>query len=101
LSSVCKVPANEALCQAFKELGSNYCQAGNYNASACYRRVFSAISKIPFEVPVENVHSLCKSPSKTAGIGKASADKIFEFLTTGSMSKLEEKRAAAEKDTTV
>lgn len=36
-----------------------------------------------------------KGPMKVNNIGKSTADKMYEFLTTGTMAKLEEKRQNA------
>jgi DNA polymerase/3'-5' exonuclease PolX len=43
---------------------------------------------------VDNAMSLSKGKNKVAGIGKGGAEKMKEFLETGSVAKLEEKRAA-------
>ena len=39
------------------------------------------------------LQELGKGKTKVNGVGKGSAEKIFEFLTTGSIAKLDEKRA--------
>lgn len=53
-----------------------------------------AIKGLDFEVTEDNAMSLSKGKTKVACIGKASAEKMKEFLETGTMAKLEEKRAA-------
>lgn len=55
----------------------------------------AAIQALDFEITVDNVMGLSKGPNKVKNIGKSSADKIKEFLTTGTMQKLEEKRMLA------
>lgn len=45
-------------------------------------------------VTAENAMSFSKGKTKVAGIGKSSAEKMKEFMETGTMEKLEEKRAA-------
>lgn len=47
-----------------------------------------------FEITVENAKGLGKGKTKVVGIGKGSAEKMHEFLSTGKIAKLEEKRAA-------
>ena len=56
----------------------------------------TAIKKLDFAVTAKNAKALGKKgPKKVDGIGASSADKMYEFLTTGTMQKLEEKRANA------
>jgi hypothetical protein len=66
----------------------------NSNAGASYTKAVAAIKALDFEVTEENAMSLSKGKTKVANIGKASAEKMKEFLETGYMAKLEEKRAA-------
>ena len=53
----------------------------------------NAIKDLDYEVTAENAKGLGKGKTKVNGIGKGSAEKIHEFLETGKMAKLEEKRA--------
>jgi poly [ADP-ribose] polymerase len=54
--------------------------------------VIAAVSKISFEITLDNAKGLGKGKTKVSNIGKGSADKIHEFLDTGTIGKLEEKR---------
>jgi hypothetical protein len=67
---------------------------GNRNAGGSYTKAVAAIAGLDFEVTAENAMGLSKAKTKVANIGKASAEKMKEFLETGKMAKLEEKRAA-------
>lgn len=66
---------------------------GNRNAGGTYNKVIAALKSMPSEVTTKNVMGLSKGKTKVAGIGKSSAEKMKEFLETGTMTKLEEKRA--------
>lgn len=55
----------------------------------------AAIQGLDFEITLGNVMGLSKGPTKVKNIGKGSADKIKEFLSTGKIQKLEEKRMLA------
>lgn len=92
----CRNPKNTTLVAAFQELVAQYNKEQNYNAAATYRRVFQAVQDLDFEITKDNAKGLCKGKDKVASIGKASAEKIFEFVTMGTIAKLEEKRAAAQ-----
>jgi hypothetical protein len=92
----CGNPNNAALVAAFQELVTQYNKEQNYNAAATYRKVFQAIQSLDFEITKDNAMGLCKGKEKVSSIGKASAHKIFEFVTTGTITKLEEKKAAAQ-----
>lgn len=63
-----------------------------YLAGTTYKKVAAAIKDLDFEITPDNAKGLCKGKTKVEGIGKGSADKIFEFVTTGKIAKLEEKR---------
>jgi hypothetical protein len=91
----CNCAANAAVLQAFQELSELYFKAGNSNAGISAKKVAAAIQGLDFEITVNNVMGLSKGPNKVANIGKSSADKIKEFLSTGKMQKLEEKRMLA------
>ena len=94
-TAVCGHPGNVAVMEAINELSSLYFKEGNANAGGTYKKVAAAIKDLDFEITAENAKGLGKGKTKVAGIGKGSAEKIHEFVTTGSMEKLEEKRAAA------
>ena len=67
---------------------------GNRNAGISYNKVTAAIKEMKVEITAENAMSFSKGKTKVAGIGKSSAEKMKEFCATGSIEKLEEKRAA-------
>ena len=88
-------PKNVSIYEAFQELCAHYDKEQNRNAAITYRKVSAAIKGIDFEITADNAKKLGTGKNKIAGIGKSSADKIHEFVTTGKMAKLEEKRAWA------
>jgi poly [ADP-ribose] polymerase len=90
-----KEPKNLPLVAAFQELSELYFKEGNRNAGASYAKVVSALKELSYEVTEENAKGLGKGKTKVANIGKTSADRIFEFVCTGKMEKLIEKRADA------
>jgi len=87
--------ANTPLVAAFQELAELYFKAGNRNAGVSYTKATNAIKDLDFEVTAENAMSLSKGKTKVRNIGKSSAEKMKEFCETGTMTKLEEKRADA------
>lgn len=92
LESACKVGANAPLLSALLELKSCYQKEDNRNAVISYSKVADAIQNLGYAVTVENAMGLSKGKTKVAGIGKSSAEKMLEFLSTGKIQKLEEKR---------
>jgi len=95
LSAVCGNAENVGVMQAILELGDLYFKEGNRNAGATYKKVAQAIKELTFEITAENAKGLGKGKTKIANIGKGSAEKMYEFVTTGTIEKLEEKRASA------
>lgn len=85
-------PANSAVIQAISELADLYFKDGNRNAGASYKKVAKALSELTYEITEDNALGLGKGKTKVANIGKSSAEKIKEFMETGTMQKLEEKR---------
>lgn len=94
LTTMCGHKANVSIMEAILELGECYFKEGNSNAGATYKKVANAIMGLDFEIDESNAKSLGKGKTKVAGIGKGSADKIHEFITTGKIGKLEEKLAS-------
>lgn len=88
-----RCPGNAALVLALHELGELYFKEQNRNAGATYVKATKAIQELSFEVTPENALGLGKNKTKIAGIGKGTAEKMHEFITTGTIAKLEEKRA--------
>ena len=88
-----EAPENAALVAAFQELAELYFKEGNRNAGASYTKVVKALKDLPYAVTEDNAKGLGKGKTKVDNIGKSSADKIYEFVSTGTIAKLEEKRA--------
>lgn len=57
-----------------------------------YQKAITALLGLDYEITAANAKGLCKGNTKLPGIGKGTADKIFEYYTTGTIQKLEEKR---------
>ena len=74
------------------ELSSLYYKEKNSNASNTYKKVAQAVKEMKFEIIEDNALGLGKGKTKVARIGKGSAEKILEFISTGTIQKLEEKR---------
>jgi DNA polymerase/3'-5' exonuclease PolX len=86
---------NDRIIAVFQELGLLYEKEQNHQAAATYKKVCTALRGLAFEITTENAKGLCKGKDKVPDIGKASADRIHEFLATGKLGKLEEKRVTA------
>eukprot|EP00903_Cladosiphon_okamuranus_P012725 g11896.t1 len=82
----CLCPENKAMADAFDELAGLYFKAGS-KAGGVYKKVVSAIKDMP--------EPLVKPPKKgeVPGIGAKTIEKIDEFLKTGKIQTLEDKRA--------
>lgn len=93
MANSCVVPENAGIIQVFQELGDYYFKEGNTNAGLTYKKAITAISSLDYAVTSENAKGLGKGKTKLAGIGKGTADKIYEYYATGSIEKLVEKRA--------
>ena len=95
--NACTVPANGGIMLMMKELKDLYFKEGNANAGGSYSKACKAVVECPFEICEDNVKHLHKKGHefKLEGVGKGTADKMKEFLQTGTCAKLEEKRAAA------
>jgi len=87
--------ANAKIVSVLGELADLYFKEGNRNAGMTYKKACAAICKVSFEIDGSNAKGLGKGKTKVEGIGKGTADKIHEFVTTGTMQKLEEKRGDA------
>lgn len=94
MASACRIPENGPVFDAMVELGKLYFKEKNANAGATYNKVGNAIKDLNYCITADNAKGLGKGKTKVDGIGKGSAEKIFEFVTTGSIAKLEEKRAS-------
>lgn len=95
MAGACGNEANVHILEVILELGSLYFKENNTNAGITYKKVAEAIRGVDFVINADNAKGLGKGKSKIDGIGKGSAEKIYEFVTTGKIEKLEEKRAAA------
>ena len=94
ISSQCVCSSNGPIFEVITELGNFYEKEGNRNATNSYRKVANAIKNLDYEITADNAMGLSKGRTKVAGIGKGSAEKMKEFLLTGKIEKLEEKRLA-------
>ena len=54
------------------------------------------IKELDMEITADNALGLGKGKTKINGVGKSSAEKMSEFMKTGTIQKLEEKREAAQ-----
>lgn len=96
-ASLCRVRANGGIFDVINELASAYSKESNTNAANTYRKVAQAVKNLDFEITVDNAKGLGGGKkTKVPGIGKKSAEYMLEFLTTGQIGKLEEKKAAFE-----
>jgi hypothetical protein len=94
LKDSCKCPENLPVVSAFQELAEFYFKEGNRNGGVVHSKVATALQNLDFIVTPENAMSLGKgSKTKVVGIGEKSAEKILEFVATGKIDKLDEKRA--------
>jgi poly [ADP-ribose] polymerase len=93
MANSCVVPDNAGIIQVFQELGDYYFKEGNTNAGLTYKKAITAISSLDYAITSENAKGLGKGKTKLAGIGKGTADKIYEYYATGTIEKLVEKRA--------
>lgn len=92
LANSCGNAANAGIVQVLQELGDLYFKDGNSNAGLTYKKAIAGITGLDYEITADNAKGLCKAKTKVAGIGKGTADKIYEYCTTGTIQKLEEKR---------
>ena len=83
----CEVESNRPLMEAFAELSTFEFKASQSMKGIAYKKVATAIGNCS-EVIVDG-----REAKKLDGIGKSSADKIDEFLQTGTIPKLEEYRS--------
>jgi len=90
--AICKHPANASLFLALTELANLYIKEKNGHAGNSYKKVAESIKGFDYEVTEDNAIGLGKGKQKVAGIGPSSAAKIHEFVTTGTIEKLEEKK---------
>mmetsp|Transcript_10528 Transcript_10528/g.19646 ORF Transcript_10528/g.19646 Transcript_10528/m.19646 type:complete len:446 (-) Transcript_10528:497-1834(-) len=95
-ASICHVEANAKICNLFRDLAAAYSAEGNRHAATTYRKVVGVIIDLDFEITVDNAKGLGSGKNKVPGIGKKSAEYMQEFLETGTLQKLEEKKAGME-----
>jgi len=97
VASICKMEANAEVYNVLDELSKAYYIEKNTNAGNTYKKVCAAVKDLDFEITVDNAKGLGGGKkTKVAGIGKKSAEYMYEFLSTGRLEKLEEKKAAQE-----
>jgi len=91
----CKVAENGPIYGCLSQLASFYYKEGNANAGNTYKKAMKAISELEYLITSENALGLGKNKTKVKDIGKGTAEKMKEFMDTGKIQKLEEKKAAA------
>lgn len=93
IANMCKVPENGKIYKVLNELANYYSAESNARAANTYRKLCGSIATLGIEITEDNIMGMAKAgKNKVDGMGKGSAEKIREFLTTGTMEKLEEKR---------
>lgn len=97
MSAVSKNPKNGPIATAFQEMSALISKAGDRNRAGAYIRAAEAVNGVEYEITTENAMGMSKGKAtKVKNIGKGTAEKIHEFLSTGKIEKLEELRANAE-----
>lgn len=92
----CVNPKNAGVFAAIKEMAELYFKEGNRNGGASYSKAASAIKNLKTEITAANAKKMGASgKQKVENIGKTTAALMYEFVTTGKMEKLEQKRADA------
>ena len=71
-----------------------YFAESNTNAALSYKKAISTLTELEEAVTEDNALSFSKGKTKLVGIGKATSQKMLEFVKTGTFTKLEEKRLA-------
>lgn len=93
IANLCKVPENGKIYKVLNELANYYSAESNARAANTYRKLCGSIATLGIEITEDNIMGMAKAgKNKVDGMGKGSAEKIREFLTTGTIEKLEEKR---------
>lgn len=84
-------PDNEGIVAALSELSAVYFKTGNAQAGNTYRKAASAVRQYPQKIT--SGKALSTGKNKVDGIGAKCGELIDEYLTTGTLSKLAEKKA--------
>mmetsp|Transcript_5442 Transcript_5442/g.11223 ORF Transcript_5442/g.11223 Transcript_5442/m.11223 type:complete len:351 (+) Transcript_5442:445-1497(+) len=92
--AACANPKNAGLILALSECMKYYFAEKNSNAGSSYRKAIATLTTLEEAVTEANAMSFSKGKTKLPGIGKGTAEKMLEFVKTGTFAKLEEKRAA-------
>ena len=91
--AIVKCHENAPLVAAFQELVDLCSKEQDRRLASVYSRVVQALRDIEYAIAEDNAMQLSKGKTKVPGIGKKTAEHIIEFLQTGTMEKLEQKRA--------
>lgn len=95
-SELCTVAANAKFYSMMDEFAKLLRKAGEFMKANSFLKAAQAIASLDFEVTEDNALKLGKSGKlKVPGIGKSTAEKLHELITTGSVEKLEQLRASA------
>jgi len=92
--AACANPKNAGLILAFGECAKYYFAESNTNAALSYKKAIATLTELEEAVTEDNALSFSKGKTKLVGIGKATSQKMLEFVRTGTFAKLEEKREA-------
>lgn len=92
--AACANPKNAGLILALGECAKYYFAESNANAALSYKKAIATLTELKEEVTEDNAMSFSKGKTKLPGIGKSTAQKMLEFVQTGTFAKLEEKRQA-------
>jgi hypothetical protein len=96
-AQLCQVPENAPLYKMLDEFAELMRKSGEFMKSNMQKKSAQAVAALTFAVTEENALKLGKpGKSKIPGIGKNTAEKMYEFLTTGTVIKLEELRNGIE-----
>eukprot|EP00547_Thalassionema_nitzschioides_P006417 CAMPEP_0194201218 /NCGR_PEP_ID=MMETSP0156-20130528/1541_1 /TAXON_ID=33649 /ORGANISM="Thalassionema nitzschioides, Strain L26-B" /LENGTH=473 /DNA_ID=CAMNT_0038926351 /DNA_START=79 /DNA_END=1500 /DNA_ORIENTATION=+ len=94
VKSVCKVAENAGCYQMLDEFNTLARKHGDFRKANAYKTSAQAVASLSFAVTVDNALKLGKPGAlKTPGIGKSTAEKLLEFVETGTVARLEELRA--------
>ena len=93
LLAAVKCHENAPLVTAFQELVDLCSEENDRRLARVYFRAVQALRDVEYVITEDNARQLSKGKTKVPGIGKKIAEHIVEFLRTGTMEKLEQKRA--------
>merc|ERR1712060_401359 len=84
------VSENQGLVDAFLEMSNLSFSFGEKFKGAAYKKSAAALAQVSKVIEEGDGKRFAKGKDKLAGVGKATGDKIEEYVTTGKMQKLED-----------